>query len=296
MIQSQPIVSVLVTVYNRQSYLQATLDSILASSLRDIEVIVVDDRSTDNSLGVAQAMAARDSRIKVVANERNLGDYGNRMKAAALACGRYLKYVDSDDVIYPHALQVMVDALEQYPDANLGLAHSQSDDVEPFPWRLTPQQAWQKQFLGRGCLSCGPTGAIIRRNAFEAIGGFREEWRVLSDIDLWLRLSAHAPVVLVPPGLVWWRRHEGQEFRSGTADMFYLEYGHRLGVEALKSPSCPLGAVELKHAVGRLNQHHARRLISLAIRKRQPFAALRLYRRSTLTLPELLSGFCKYIQ
>ena len=81
-----PRVSVLVTVYNREAYLAQTLRSILASSFRDFEVIVVDDCARDQSAAIAENIAAEDQRVRVVHDQTNLGDYGNRMKAASLAC------------------------------------------------------------------------------------------------------------------------------------------------------------------------------------------------------------------
>lgn len=288
-----PIVSVLVTVYNREAYLGACLESILASTWTDIEVVLVDDQSTDRSLEIAQDYAGRDSRVRVVQNEQNLGDYPNRMRAAGLSNGRYLKYVDSDDLIYPHSLAVMVEAMEAYPEAAVGLSHSLPEDDEPYPWCLTPAEAWRKHFLGRGCLSCGPTGAIIRRSAFEEVGGFRD-WGVLNDIDLWYRLSARWPVVLLPPGLVWWRRHEGQEFTASDAGLVYLERGHALAEETLSDPNGPLSPAERQRALDRARQHHARRLWAMAIRGRAPLHAYSLLRSSGLRLSTLAAGLRGY--
>ena len=128
---AEPVVSILVTVYNRAGYLAACLDSILASDFRAFEIIVVDDGSTDTSFDIATDYAARDSRIRIFRNSANLGDYGNRMRAAELARGRFLKYVDSDDLIYQHTLGVMVKAMEAEPDVALGLCHSLAEDDEP---------------------------------------------------------------------------------------------------------------------------------------------------------------------
>src|ERR1700683_2785622 len=97
---TSPLVSVLITVYNRERYLAAAVDSVLAQTMQDFEVIIVDDLSTDRSVEIAQTYAARVPRIRFLRNERNLGDYPNRMQAAEQARGRYLKYVDSDDLIY----------------------------------------------------------------------------------------------------------------------------------------------------------------------------------------------------
>ncbi|MFO1000113.1 MAG: glycosyltransferase family 2 protein [Planctomycetaceae bacterium] len=286
-----PFVSILVTVYNREAYLEATLRSVLASSFTDFEVIVVDDCSDDQSVEIARNVQREDSRLRVHVNENNVGDYGNRMKAASLANGKYLKYVDSDDLIYAHSLGVMVAAMEDNPTVALALSHSLPEDEQPYPWVLSPQEAYRKQFLGRGCLSCGPSGAIIRREAFEHLGGFRPEWKVLSDIDLWQRLASRWPVALLPPGLVWWRRHEGQEFSSANAELFYLERGFKLVMKTLDDISCPLSERDRQLADQRARHRYARRLISLVLKEGRFFNAWDLYRSSGLKLSELLRGF-----
>jgi glycosyltransferase involved in cell wall biosynthesis len=285
-----PLVSILVTVYNREKYLAATLESILASGFLDFELIVVDDQSRDDSIRIAQEYAATDSRVRVIRNERNLGDYGNRMKAAGLARGRFIKYVDSDDLIYPHSLGVMVDAVQRRDDIGLALAHSMPEDEEPYPWVLSGNEAYRKQYLGRGCLSCGPTGAIIRRSAFENCGGFDAKWKVLSDIDLWLRMAARYSVALLPPGLVWWRRHEGQEFRSREAERTYREMGFQLNQERLQDPKCPLSLNERSVALRRMNHRHARGIASLALKHLRWRDAWSAYRSSGLSLGMVLSS------
>lgn len=294
MTQSLPSVSCLVTVFNRETTLKQTVLSVLDSCFEDFEIVIVDDCSSDQSLAIAEELAASDARIRVVRNDLNLGDYGNRMKAASLARGRYLKYVDSDDLIYPHSLQLMVDAMERDPAIALALSHSLPEDEQPYPWVLTPEESFRKHFLGRGCFGCGPTGAIIRRSAFEEIGGFRKKWLLLSDLDLWLRIGARWPVALMPPGLVWWRHHPGQEFRSNDARMFYLEQGFMLSQDAINSESCPLSEIDRQTAGSRIRQHYARRLLSLAARERNLKTAWKLYCKSGLTVFDLLSGLKSY--
>jgi glycosyltransferase involved in cell wall biosynthesis len=287
-------ICILVTIHNRELFLPATIKSILKSTFCDFEVVLVDDMSTDNSLQIARDLASTDNRIRVVANSENLGDYGNRMKAASLAQSKYIKYVDSDDLIYPHSLQVMFDSMEQFPDAAAGLAHSMPEDDEPYPWQLTPEATYRKHFLGRGCLSCGPSGAIIRRDAFEAANGFCDEWGVLSDTEFWLRLATQHPIVLLPPGLVWWRRHEGQEFTKDEAAAVYLERGHQLCMQALSSEKCPLSEVDRTCALRKTKQHYARRLLALGTRHMCPGQAFRLYRKSQLSFTDLFRGIKRY--
>ena len=285
-----PTVSVLVTVYNREAYLGETLRSILASTYRDYEVIVIDDQSSDRSLQIAEEIGTTDTRIRVIKNENNLGDYGNRMKAASLARGEFLKYVDSDDLIYPHGLNVMVQSMQRYPQAAVGLAHSMPEDESPYPWLLSPEQAYRKHFLGRGCMSCGPTGAIIRRGAFDDVGGFREQWGVLADTDLWLRLAARQPIVLLPPGLVWWRRHEGQEFTKDGAAADYLQRGFELDLLRLRDSSCPLSESDKQAALSSREYRMARAVISLGLKKRRLGQARSLYQSAGLSVAKLISA------
>jgi glycosyltransferase involved in cell wall biosynthesis len=292
-VTNAPLVSVLVTLYNRQAYVGACLDSILASSMADFEVVIVDDCSVDDSAAIADAYSKRDSRIKLYRNTTNLGDYRNRMRAASLAQARYFKYVDSDDLIYPHTISTMVEALEREADAALALTHSDTDPAQPYPWKLSSHEAWRREFLGNGCMGSGPTGALIRRDAFVAAGGFAD-WGLLSDTDLWYRLSARAPIILLPPDLVWWRRHDDQQFTKVGAALVYLDRGFELAMQTLGSAASPLTQDETHRAIERARQHHARRLLALGIRKRMPAEAIRLFRKSRLSFRELALGLAPY--
>jgi len=287
-----PLVSVLITVFNREEYLASAVESVLSQTLTDFELIIVDDCSKDRSLEIARSYKT-DLRVKAFSNEHNLGQFPNRMRAAELARGRYVKYVDSDDVIYRHSLSAMVEALDAHPDAALALSHSSPDDQQPYPWKLSPAEAWRKEFLGRGCLSAGPSAAILRRDALFEIGGFGH-WGAINDIDLWYRMAARWPVVLLPPGLVWWRRHDKQTLTEEEAPIVYLEQGFGLTMATLSSPECPLSEAERASALKRARQYHARRLLSLAGRRRQPQQAWRLFRKSGIGFRGLLRGFRRY--
>jgi hypothetical protein len=94
--------------------------------------------------------------------------------------------------------------------------------------------------------------------------------------------------------LVWWRRHEQQEFTKDDAVSVYLERGFKLCMETLSAADCPLSATEKLKAIKRARQHHARRLWSLAIRQRSLPVAWRLFRASGLGLSECLGGLGKY--
>ena len=122
-----PLVSVLMTSYNREKYIGEAIESVLNSSYRHFELIIVDDGSKDRTMEIARQYAEKDQRVKVYRNERNLGDYPNRNKAASYATGKYLKYVDADDLIYPWGLELLVQMMEKFPNAGWGLCSLEQD-------------------------------------------------------------------------------------------------------------------------------------------------------------------------
>ncbi|HVG42676.1 MAG TPA: glycosyltransferase family A protein, partial [Chitinophagaceae bacterium] len=214
-----PLVSVLMTAYNRENYIGDAIESALASTYKNLELLIVDDGSKDNTVSIAMNYAAKDPMVKVYVNEKNLGDYLNRNKAASYASGKYLKYLDSDDIMYPHCLEVMVSAMEKFPEAGLGLS-AVSDPYKPYPVMLTPKEAYLEYFNGSSHFDRAPGSSIIKKEAFEKVGGFSGE-RMIGDYDLWLRLAREFPLVKLVPDLYWSRMHEGQEFQSSYAQEQY---------------------------------------------------------------------------
>jgi glycosyltransferase involved in cell wall biosynthesis len=229
-----PIVSVLTTVYNREKYLPECIESVLASSFRDFEYIIVDDVSTDSSYDIAREYAKQDPRIKVYRNETNLGDYPNRNKAASYASGIYLKYVDSDDIIYPHGLQVMLTAMERFPEAVYALS-CHNLPGHPLPLCLSPRETYLTHYLKRiSILSRSPLSSIFKRKSFEEIGGF-QPLRMTGDFALWHDFALKAPVVLMPSGLAWYREHAFQEVTDMKTNRvkYRIQY-NQIALRALK--------------------------------------------------------------
>src|SRR5882724_3648737 len=141
--------------------------------MEDFEFIIVDDRSTDRSFEIAQTYTS-DPRVRLYKNEKNLGDFPNRNCAARYAKGKYLKYVDCDDAIYPHCLEVLTSALELYPEA--GIAASRQKYINSaLPLFVPSDVVYEEEFLGLGpFISVITANSCIRRSVFETIGGFIE--------------------------------------------------------------------------------------------------------------------------
>jgi glycosyltransferase involved in cell wall biosynthesis len=282
----RPLVSVLMTVYNREIFIAESIESVLASSYEHFELLLVDDGSTDRSLEIARSYAS-DTRIQIHENPRNLGDYGNRNRAAELARGKYLKYVDSDDMIYPHGLAVMVSSMEAFPEAGLGLCRP-AEGKHPFPRQLSPREAYREEFLGNGLFGNAPLSAIIRAEAFRAVKGFSGK-RHIGDTELWMNLSARFPVVKMVLGLTWWREHGEQEYSVRSKSALYPRLRFDSSLNALTSKECPLNEMERRLAIVRLKHRYARIIGGIFLRG-NPRAAWQLYRLSGLSPRELLRG------
>jgi len=241
-----PLVSVLLTAYNRQEYLAASVESVLAQTCGDFELIITDDRSSDGTLDMAREYARKDSRIRVHANERNLGDYGNRNLAASLAGGEFLKFHDSDDVMYAHCLEVMVRYLSGIHAAAFALSAHRAWPGVACPMVSTPYLSYQREFLGFGMFNQGPANALFRTDSFRRLGGF-DDLGPHSDLAFWLRACRSVNVVLIPADLYWYRVHDGQHLRTAEA-AFDQARAARFYWEALRHPECPLRGADLRMA------------------------------------------------
>jgi len=269
-----PSVSVLLTTYNREVFLAAAIESVLCQTYQDFELIIVDDCSSDGTVEIARAYERLDRRIRVVVNERNLGDYRNRNRAAGLACGSLLKYHDSDDLMYPHCLAVMVPMLRSEPRAGFGLSSGSRWSGGPCPMLLTPRMAYQREFFGEGLFFCGPAGALFRTEVFRELGGFPEDG-VASDHLFWMRACKTVNVLLMPADLFWYRLHPAQELQNPASRK---EYARVPGLvwRALEEPDCPLTPDEREQAKRNRAYHAARRTLEDLRRGRFAFAWNRL--------------------
>ncbi len=246
-----PLVSVLMTAYNREAYLDEAIASVVASDFDNWELIIVDDGSTDRTSKIAREWAAREPRIRFYQNPENLGDYPNRNKAASYARGRFLKYLDSDDVIYSHGLRVMVECIEAFPDSGLALS-AVADERAPLPTRLTPIEAFEEHYFKRDLLGRAPGSCIIRRAVFESVGGFTGQ-RQVGDHELWLRIASEFPVVKMPRDLVWDRVHGAQEqFADAEISKFHLHRNVLLA--GLFAEHCPLSSPRRRAAISKIKR------------------------------------------
>ena len=198
------------TSYNRERYIEESIKSVLDSTFQNFEFIILDDASTDNTWNLILEYAKFDHRIKAFQNDQNLGDYLNRNMAASYAKGKYIKYVDSDDLISKDALALLVKQMEENPSAAFGLSADQAWIERNKIKLLSPSDLFNIFIFEGKLIGSSPTGSIIRRDIFEIVGGFSGK-QFIGDTELWLRLASQYNAIVFDKSLYYWREHEDQQ-------------------------------------------------------------------------------------
>ena len=210
--QNSPLVSVVMPVYNAENYLGQAIESILGQTFQDFEMICVDDKSTDGSLELLHSYAQRDSRIRVLQNERNLGESASRNAGMAVASGEYIAGQDADDVSLPVRLERQVAYLQTTPD--VGVLGAAMLLVNEYGAALRQWPVFETDVVLR-CLLLVTSpiphpSVIFRRHIIQEIRGYREDLVVAADYELWVRAASICKIANLPDVLVHYRQTPGQ--------------------------------------------------------------------------------------
>jgi glycosyltransferase involved in cell wall biosynthesis len=221
MISHAPTFSVVIPAYNTAETLGEAIESVLAQTRDDFEVIVIDDGSSDNTAEIAASFA--DRRVQVYSQE-NAGPSAARNRGIELAVGKYVSSLDSDDLWLPDYLVEMGRALEENPRAGFAYTHAWILDASD-RFRTVPTGAWHQpptpmlppdQFIAELLRECFVNAPTIRRAALEQVGGYDKNISHGEDWELWLRLAnAGFEAVRVAGPLTIYRNRPG----SHSADL-----------------------------------------------------------------------------
>jgi glycosyltransferase involved in cell wall biosynthesis len=193
-----PTLSVVMPVHNALPHLDAAIESILGQTWRDFEFVILDDASTDASKERLEHWAAKDERIRLLAVDENLGPVGSSNAVASAARTEVVARMDADDISYPTRLERQLELLRS--DRRLALVASMADVMDSSGRQVRKAELWR---LGRrSAFVPFPHGAIMyRREAFERIGGYREECVFWEDQDLIVRMLEAGEIGVIPEAL-----------------------------------------------------------------------------------------------
>ena len=203
----QITVSVIIPAYNAAGTIERALDSVRAQTGVGAEVIVIDDCSADNTIQVVKDAIQPDENISLVRMPRNGGASAARNAGIQKARGRYLAFLDADDVWLPGKLMKQVAAIEADPEVTVVTCNSQMTSASGVPLKeghinrppVSGVDAW-KTLLVYNFL---PTPTILTRTALvRELGGFDEALAVGEDLDLWIKLAVRGKIVVLPEILI----------------------------------------------------------------------------------------------
>ena len=203
MSRATPRVSVCIPTYRGAGTIGAAIDSVLAQTFADFELVVVDDGSPDDTAAVVAARG--DPRLRLVRNARNLGPQGNWNRCLELARGDYVKLLPHDDLLHPDCLARQVQVLDADRDGRLALAFCARDVIGPDGRALLRRRGLPGAVDGpvsraqvlRACLRHGtnvvgePGAVLFRRTLAQRVGGFDMRHPYVIDLEYWLRLLEH---------------------------------------------------------------------------------------------------------
>jgi glycosyltransferase involved in cell wall biosynthesis len=206
----EPVVSVVLPVYNAATHLPEAMQSLLTQTFADFEIIAVNDGSTDGSQRILEDFARVDSRVRIL-QRPNTGIVGALNDGLAVARADLIARMDSDDVSRPTRFEKQVAYLTAHPECVLLGAQVQVIDPHGMPLYTSDLPAGHAAvdaalMLGKGGTIRHPV-AMMRRSAVESIGGYRQQYQWAEDVDLFLRLAEVGRVANLPDVLLQYRQH-----------------------------------------------------------------------------------------
>lgn len=244
----KPLISIITPSFNQARFLRRTIDSVLSQDYPNLEYIIIDGGSSDGSKAIIREYEDR------LAHWESIPDKGQTdaiNKGFAKAGGKYLAWLNSDDVYKPDAISEAVDYLEQHPDVGMVYGDCTFIDAEDRTIGLFPAAQTNYDRLRRGYVHIPQQSSFFRADLWEKVGPLDPSFYFAMDYDLWVRLSKEAPLVYLP-GRVWASFRLHGEAKTIAADarcwpemvrVHYREGGHwfapivlKYGIRRLAAP------------------------------------------------------------
>ncbi|GAL83786.1 glycosyl transferase family 2 [Sporocytophaga myxococcoides] len=235
------LVSVILPVYNSEKYVKEAIQSILNQTYRCLELIIIDDYSTDKSLQVIESI--EDSRIKIIRNSRNVGRAGCDNLGLVFANGRYIAKMDSDDIAHPMRLSKQIEFLFQNKNVNTVGCFMQnfgySNYLNKYPATVQENKAYT--LFG---LPCGNPSLTFKREVFDGGHKYNEHLRQTEDYDFFARYYDVLNVCNIQEPLMFYRTYPEDKRKEILSDRF--ETAMRVRKEFLLSIGLPFDKEELQ--------------------------------------------------
>lgn len=226
----RPLVSILVANYNNGRFIAETLESAVKQTYPNIEIVVIDDGSTDDSLSVIDAFMAShpDARIKLIKNNDNKGCGRIKRQCVELSEGEFFCFLDPEDTIVAEAVATLMEVFESRPECGLVYCtHYLCDEnlvpqgVSTYPGKIPEGQSHLTS--KKGHISAL---ALCKRSSYNQTSGINATYQVSEDQDLYLKMEEVAPVYFVDKPMYFYRKHDHNTSwnESKAFDNYYWKY------------------------------------------------------------------------
>lgn len=290
--KDKPLFTVVTVTHNSSHWVKYTIESVLASSFKDFEYLISDDCSDDNTWDIIKQY--EDRRIKSWRNTHNLGEYSNRQKVLNEANGKYILYIDGDDILYKDALFEYAKYANAFPETSaIWGVYPVFFDFVAFPYLFNPSQLTSLNFLSTYPVTVvGFTDSVFGVKELREIGGFDSRFAI-GDTYIKRKFSCFFNVLLVPAGRAFWRKYPQQA--SNRARKFYrnLIETYIIDQELLASEFLPLKGNELNQAKLNFRIRSVKLIILNTIRKGRFFDFFKLMQKLKIPYLDILLIFKK---
>ena len=203
-LMANPLISVVMPVHNALPFLSESIRSILAQTLTDFEFVILDDASTDGSLGFLREWSRRDQRIQIHESKQRLGLAGSSNAVVSKARAPIVARMDADDVAHPERLRKQWDIIASCPD--VAVVGTLCNGIDATGQEVRPRDRWR--LVRRSVYVPFPHGsAMFRREVFDQVGGYDEESVRGEDQDLFSKMATCGRVLTLPDVLYSYRYH-----------------------------------------------------------------------------------------
>ena len=207
MLRHNPTISVIMSTYNEEKYIETSLKSLLNQTFSDFEIIIVDDASVDNTRILIEKL--EDKRIHLICNEENQGLTKNLNQALKYAKGKYIARMDGDDIALPRRFEKQVKYMDRHPDTMLVSCYTKSFGDSDLIFALPDNSEILKIRMLVRPVYAHP-GFMMRRELVEAGYQYDEEYRTAQDYEFASRVAGKFKIGLVPEVLLLYRVHKKQ--------------------------------------------------------------------------------------
>lgn len=251
------LVTIITPTYNREAFLPAAIESVLAQTYKDFEFIIVDDGSEDNSRKLIESYAEKDSRIKYLYQENQRQSVA-RNYALSVANGDFICFLDSDNYWPNDKLEKSLKAFADHPEADIVYGDCITIDEQGAELHRNNMRRYSGRIAGLllkdNFISMNTT--MTRRKCFDEMGGMSGKRRVADDYDLWLKFSARYRFQYIPEFLAYYRVMENQissnkklrfETNESIIQDFLAAYPHAVTAQEKKVGLCAFYTRKARH-------------------------------------------------